>query len=158
VSSKDPSIFVVLIEDLAALVGLLIAAAGIGLSTALGAPVLDGCASIAIGVMLLAVTVFLMRETHALLIGEAADPALMKFIEEALRGNPHVHRVHEILTQHLGPADVLINVSVDFDDEVTAGEVERMIAELERRLRAAFPKVGRVFVKPQSSNTARSDD
>jgi cation diffusion facilitator family transporter len=153
-ASKDPTTFTVLIEDVAALAGLVIALAGVGLAQLLQWPALDGWASLAIGVLLIAVAGFLMAETHGLLIGEAADPALVAAVRDAVAGEAGVVHIHEVLTQHLGATDILVNISADFDDAITAAEVERIIASVEGRIRDAFPKVGRVFVKPAAGRFA----
>ena len=153
--SKDPSLFVTIVEDTAAVAGLLIAALGVGLSELLGLPMLDGAASIAIGVVLVGMAFFLMVETHGLLLGEAADPRLVAAIESIVRAEPKVHAVNEILTQHLGPSDILVNISLDIDDSISGGEVEAVVGRLEAGLRAEHSAVGRVFIEIQSTDSSR---
>ena len=148
--SKDPSLFVVLLEDAAALAGLLVALAGIGLAHLLAMPVLDGVASIGIGVVLIATAIFLMVETHGLLIGEAADPDVVAKIGEVVRGEPDVRHVNEILTQHLGPDDILINVSLDIRDDITGLEIEALVSKLETRLKEGSKGMRRVFIEMQA--------
>jgi cation diffusion facilitator family transporter len=148
--SKDPSLFTILAEDTAALIGLLIALAGIVLAHVLAMPTLDGAASIGIGVVLVGMAVFLMIETHGLLIGEAADPDLVTAIEEIVRQEPGVMHLNEVLTQHLGPSDILVNVSLDMADDLTAGTVEEIVGRLEAALKARDPDVKRVFIEIQS--------
>lgn len=152
--SKDPALFTVLVEDVAALLGLVVALAGVILAETLDMPVLDGWSSIAIGAILIGMAVFLMVETHGLLIGEAADPALVGAIEGAARAEPGVHHVNAVLTQHMGPDDILVNVSLDMDDTLTAGEIERMVTRLEQRLKARDGRVKRVFIEVQAQPEA----
>ncbi|GJE44250.1 cation diffusion facilitator family transporter [Methylobacterium soli] len=152
--SKDPALFTVLIEDVAALIGLVIAIAGVVLAEILDMPVLDGWSSIGIGLVLVGMALFLMIETHGLLIGEAADPEIVAAIRELVRGEPGVDHVNEVLTQHLGPDDILVNLSLDMADDLSAGEVERSVARLEQALRARSPKVRRVFIEIQAQERA----
>src|SRR6201999_944672 len=109
--SKDPSQFVVVLEDSAALAGILIAATGITLSWVTGNPVWDGAASIAIGVMLAVVAYFLGHESRGLLIGEAADPRRVAALRRAIEGRPEVVGINEIQTIHLAPDQVVAMVS-----------------------------------------------
>ncbi|SFL82500.1 cation diffusion facilitator family transporter [Methylorubrum salsuginis] len=147
--SKDPSLYTILVEDVAALIGLLIAMTGVVAAHLLDMPVLDGWASIGIGVVLIGMSIFLMFETHGLLIGEAADPEVVRSIDAAVREEPAVRHVNEVLTQHLGPSDILVNLSLDFADEIPAGEVEQTVGRLERRIKAKSPDVKRVFIEIQ---------
>ncbi len=156
--SKDPALYTILIEDLAALIGLLIALAGVILAELLRMPVLDGWSSIGIGLVLVGMAVFLMSETHGLLIGEAADPEVVRAIEAAVRDEPAVRHVNEVLTQHLGPSDILVNVSLDVDDALPAGEIETLVGRLDARLKAQNADVRRVFIEIQARHAqARSD-
>jgi len=148
--SKDPALYTILVEDIAALIGLVIAMAGVVLAHVLDMPVLDGWSSIGIGLVLVGMAVFLMVETHGLLIGEAADPEVVRAIRDAVRDEPAVHHVNEVLTQHLGPSDILVNVSLDMEDSLPAGEVERTVARLESRMKAANADVTRVFIEIQA--------
>lgn len=152
--SKDPALFTVLVEDLAALIGLLIALAGVILAHVLDMPVLDGWSSVGIGLVLVGMAVFLMVETHGLLIGEAADPEIVAAIEAVVRAEPSVRHVNEVLTQHMGPSDILVNLSLDMADEISAGVVEGVIARLDRTLKARVPDVTRVFVEAQACSVA----
>jgi cation diffusion facilitator family transporter len=151
--SKDPALFTVLVEDVAALIGLVIALAGVVLAETLDLPVLDGWSSIGIGLVLVGMAIFLMIETHGLLIGEAADPEVVAAIREVVRGEAGVHHVNEVLTQHLGPDDILVNVSLDMADDLSAGEVEQIVARLDRALKARNTKVRRVFIEIQAQAT-----
>ena len=155
--SKDPALFTVLAEDVAALMGLVVALAGVVLAHVLDMPSLDGWSSIGIGLILVGMAVFLMVETHGLLIGEAADPELVAAIRAVVQGERGVHHVNAVLTQHLGPSDVLVNVSLDMDDSLSAGEIEAMVARIEARLKARSPDVTRVFIEVQARASAGVD-
>ena len=147
--SKDPTLFTILAEDTAALIGLLIALVGVVLAYWLDKPSLDGWASVGIGFVLVGMAVFLMIETHGLLIGEAADPAVVAAIADLVRAEPGVLHLNEVLTQHLGPTDILVNVSIDMADDLSAGEVEGLVTRLDRALKQRNPDVTRVFIEIQ---------
>lgn len=148
--SKDPALFTVLVEDVAALIGLVTALAGVILAEVLEAPALDGWASIGIGLVLVGMAVFLMVETHGLLIGEAADPEVVAAIREIVGREPGVLHLNEVLTQHLGPSDILVNLSLDFADTLGAGEVEAVVARLDAALKGVAD-VRRVFIEAQAT-------
>lgn len=152
--SKDPALFTVLVEDVAALLGLVVALGGVILAHVLDRPDLDGWSSIVIGAILIGMALFLMVETHGLLIGEAADPELVASIRAVVRTEPGVHHVNAVLTQHLGPSDILVNVSLDMDDTLSAGAIEAMVSRLEQKMKAHSPEVTRVFVEVQARATA----
>lgn len=149
--SKDPSTFVVLLEDSAALIGVLIAAAAIGLALWTGDPRYDGVGSILIGGVLGVVAIVLARESKGLLIGERARPALSRAIAEIARSEPGVCAVNQVLTIHLAPEQVVATLSLDFDDDLDTGRIERAVANIERRAREAHPDVVNVFIRPQST-------
>lgn len=152
--SKDPTLYTILIEDTAALLGLMIALAGVVLAHLLRMPALDGWASVGIGLVLVGMAAFLMIETHGLLIGEAADPEVVAAIEDLVRAEPGVEHLNEVLTQHLGPSDVLVNLSLDMADDLSAGEVEALVTRLDRALKRRNPDVKRVFIEIQGRATA----
>ena len=147
---KDPSLFVVLFEDAAAMAGLLIALGGIALGQITGNPVFDGMASVLIGVILGGTAIWLAYETKSLLIGESADPEIVRTIREYCLELPPVKVVNEVLTMHMGPEFILVNVSVDMADKATAGEIEKSIAVFDQRIKAAFPAIKRVFVEAEA--------
>lgn len=148
--SKDPALITVLFEDSAAMAGLVVAFAGIGLGQWLDLPILDGVASIAIGLILAVVAAFLAYECKGLLIGESADPDVVAGVERIAAAHGGVERINETLTMHLGPEDVLLNLSLDFKDGLSSEEVERAISDLEARIKATHPAVKRVFVEAQA--------
>jgi len=148
--SKDPTSFMVLLEDSAALVGLLIALAGTAASEALRLPVLDGVASIAIGIVLGIVALFAARETKGLLIGEGAQSEILDSICAIARAQPGIEQSNGLLTVQLGPRQIVAALSVDFADTLSAGDVERIVAALEDQIRQRHPEVVLLLVKPQS--------
>ena len=148
--SKNPALFTVLLEDAAALVGLVIALLGIGLAEALDLPALDGVASVLIGLMLAGVAALLAYETKELLIGEAADPEVIAKVRRIVGAEHGVDRINEILTMHMGPRDVLLNLSLDFHSALTSDEVEAEVARLEHQIKAAFPEITRIFIEAES--------
>lgn len=149
--SKDPTIFTVLLEDSAALIGLLIAFIGILAAQEFGIPELDGTASIGIAGVLAFTAFFLARETKGLLIGERASSDLQRRIRDLARTQPGVHGINGVLAVHLGPHQVVAAISAEFDDHMTAPEIERTVECMERELHSGVPQVTTMFVKPQSA-------
>ncbi|WP_169569050.1 cation diffusion facilitator family transporter [Sneathiella limimaris] len=148
--SKDPTIFTVLLEDTAALTGLVVAMLGIYLSQALNIPELDGVASILIGCILALVAILLSIECKGLLIGEAATKETRQSLEEIVRSGDGILAVNEILTMHLGPTDILVTMSVDFQDGLTTERAEQTISDLEKEIKSKHPFVKRLFIEVQS--------
>jgi cation diffusion facilitator family transporter len=153
--SKDPTTFTVLLEDSAALLGLAIAFVGIVAAEVFALPELDGAASIVIGIVLGLTAMLLARETKGLLIGEAADPAVERSILELAAADKGVERVNGALTVHMSPDQVVVNLSVEFHDDLSAEEMELAVERMERRISEAHPQVSAVFVRPQRSETYR---
>ncbi|MCK4704254.1 MAG: cation transporter [Gammaproteobacteria bacterium] len=151
--AKDPSIFVVLFEDSAAMLGLLVAFAGILLSQTTGILYFDGAASVIIGFILIGTSMWLAYETKSLLIGESADPIIIKEIRDIINANSLVECVNEVLTMHMGPDFILANISVDFRDSSTAGELEIAIAEIDQLIKAAYPQIKRVFIEAEKRSS-----
>ncbi|SNB61631.1 cation diffusion facilitator family transporter [Arboricoccus pini] len=148
--SKDPTVFTVLLEDSAALLGLLIAIVGIYLSQRFDLPVLDGVTSVLIGLLLAAVAAFLASETMSLITGEAMEREAREQIAALVRADPAVLHLNEQLSMHFGPNDVLLNLSIDFRQELGADDVEQAVTRLERQIRLAQPAVKRVFLEAQN--------
>jgi len=149
-SSKDPTVLVVLFEDSAAMLGLLIALAGVGLTQLTGDPTYDAAASIGIGVVLAVTAAWLASETKGLLIGERARPDVVEDIRRICRDLDKVVRVNEVLTMHMGPEYVLATLSLEFADALTITELERTIEDLNQRIRKAHPDVKKVFIEAES--------
>jgi len=148
IRSKDPGIFAVLVEDSAALIGLLIAALGLTLTLLLHTSLYDAAASIAIGGILVGAAVILAAETRSLLIGESAAGPVVRQVREIIAADKRVRAVDEVLTMHLGPNDILVAVSLDFEDQLSAAEVEETVEALNRRLKARLPHLRRIFMRP----------
>ncbi len=148
--SKDPALITVLFEDSAAMLGLVVAAIGIGFADITGNPIFDGLASIAIGIILGLTAMMLSYETKGLLIGESADRSIREGLETILDGQRGIQSINEVLTMHMGPEDILLNLSIDFSDKLTSAEVEAIISELERRIKLAHPEIRRIFIEAQS--------
>ncbi len=152
--SKDPALFAVVLEDVAAVTGLFVALIGIFLADKFGILQADGIASIIIG-LILAMTALLMSvEIKALIIGEAAtvevQDALRKIIDAQVAANGPIKAINEIRTMHLGPDDLLVAASVDFKDGETSQAVEAVTAKLETQIKSKFPEVRRLFLEVQS--------
>ncbi len=148
--SKDPTVFTVLFEDSAAMLGLLVALVGLLLAEALELPVLDGVASILIGGILGATAALLAFECKGLLIGEGASREVVAGIRRVVGREAGIERVNELLTMHLGPRDVLVNLSLDFADGLRAEQIEAAVTGLERRIKSSYPEVTRVFIEAQA--------
>ncbi|HEV7607172.1 MAG TPA: cation diffusion facilitator family transporter [Steroidobacteraceae bacterium] len=155
-NSKDPTVFTVLFEDSAALLGLAIAAAGIAGAQAWNAPWLDGLSSVGIAIVLLVSSLLLARETKALLIGEPADPRLRDAILRIASQDRDVLHANGVLTVQLGPNQIVAALSVQFHAELTTAGIEHCVDRIESAIKHAHPDVTRLFVKPQTAATWRS--
>ena len=151
--SKDPPSFLVLLEDSAALIGIVIAFIGTLAADRLAMPVLDGVASIGIGLLLAVTATFLARESKELLIGEGARGSTTRSIRKIAAEQPGVERVNDLVTVHLAPDQVVAALSLEFKDPLTTPEIEQAVAAIETRICKLHPEVVSVFVKPQSSST-----
>ncbi len=151
--SKDPTTFTVLFEDTAALVGLLIAFFGILGAQLLHVPQLDGIASISIAIVLAVSSMFLARETKALLIGESALPHVRDSILEIAGADPAIRKANGVLTVQMGPDQVVAALSAEFEDRLTTPEIETCVNRIEAAIKAAHPEITTLFVKPQTPET-----
>ena len=145
--SKDPTTYTVLAEDSAALIGLVVAAVGIALSQGLDKPVLDGAASLIIGLLLAGVAVALTWESRSLLIGEGIRPETARAIRSIALAQPKVRDVGRILSMYVGPDDVLVTMDLDFDDGTAAADAGAAIAAVERQVRERYPMIKRLFIE-----------
>ena len=148
--SKDPTVFTVLFEDSAAMLGLIVAMVGLLLAQFYGDPVYDAMASIAIGVILACTASVLAYESKGLLIGEAASREVRIGIRRILSQERTIISINEILTMHLGPEDVLLTISLDFIDAMSSRDVEEVISILETRIKGKYPEIARIFIEAQS--------
>jgi cation diffusion facilitator family transporter len=144
---KDPSLFTVLFEDTAALLGLVVAFLGVFLSHLLDSPVIDGIASIVIGVILVCAALWLAYESKSLLVGEAAEPELVKAVREIALADPSVVGLSAVLTMHLGPKEVLLNIEVQFKPGLKVEEIHAAIHRIEKHISVPFPEVSRIFIE-----------
>jgi cation diffusion facilitator family transporter len=151
--SKDPPSFLVLFEDSAALIGIVIAFAGTAAAQIFTMPVLDGVASLGIALVLAITAAFLARESKGLLIGEGARARTMRSIRQIAAEQPGVERVNDLITVHLAPQQVVAALSLEFKDELTTPEIENAVAAIEGRICSQNPEVYTIFIKPQSSST-----
>lgn len=148
---KDPTAFAVLLEDSAALAGIAVAAVGISAAHLLGMPALDGVASLAIGLILASVAVVLARETRGLLIGEAADDKVVRGIRAIAEEDDSVSQVIRMLTMHVGPDDVLVNLDLRYRSELNAEEIGSAVTRLEQAIKREFPQVRYLFMEVNQS-------
>ena len=146
--SKSPELPVVLLEDLGALVGLVLALLGVGLSVLTGNSVFDALGTIAIGILLGIIAVILIVEMKSLLIGEgAAEPVLDRIVGAVEEGGP-VQRVIHIRTQYLGPEELLVAAKIALEPGITATDVAREIDAAEQRVRAVVPEARLIYLEP----------
>jgi len=159
--SKDPTTYTVLAEDSAALIGLVVAAVGIALSQRFDNPVLDGVASLVIGLLLAAVAVALIWESRSLLIGEGIRPETARAIRNIALAQPKVRDVGRILSMYVGPDDVLVTMDLDFEEGTAATDAGAAIAAVERQVRERYPMIKRLFIEagaaPPNQRWSRPD-
>ena len=148
--SKDPSVFAILMEDIAALVGLVFALAGVYLGHAFNNPYFDGGASILIGLLLVSVAIFLIYKTKGLLVGEGVDQETVVALQAIARAQPGIENVRPPLTSYLGPQDVVLALDVQFNRNLTAVQVEQAIDGLQDAIRAKYPEFKRIFIEAKS--------
>lgn len=148
--SKDPSVFSVFVEDLAALTGILIAFVGVTLGARLGNPYLDGVASLLIGATLIVAAVLLAHETRKLLVGESARPETVREIRELVEAEPGVRASDPPLTMQLGPDQVLVNIDLRLAPDLSGDEQIALLKKLSSRIRTNFPQVFRVSLNPSA--------
>lgn len=151
---KDPTIFTVLFEDTAACIGLVLALIGVYLSSAHGLHWADGAAAVAIGCVLAATAAFLAYECKGLLIGEAASRRALASLQAIIAREPAVVGVSDILSMHLSPEDVLLNIDIDFADDLDTGAIEDAVVRLEDAIRAEHPEFTRIFIEASKMTAA----
>jgi cation diffusion facilitator family transporter len=146
---KDPTMFVVLFEDSAAMLGLVVALVAILLVDLTGILYFDGIASILIGFILGGTAVWLAYETKGLLIGEAANRPVREGIRDIVQKADYVEHVNEVLTMHMGPDYILVNISVDFIDDAMAEDIENAVSRMDKEIKQQYPNVKRVFIEAE---------
>lgn len=148
--SKDPTTFTVLFEDSAALIGLMIALIGIFCAHQFNLPILDGIASVLIGVVLAISALLLARETKGLLLGETADPKLRHNVLQIAQEDQAVFSANGVLTEQMGAHQVIASLSLEFKDGLTSDEIETCVNRIEAKIKSIHPEIVALFVKPQT--------
>ena len=146
-ASKDPSVFIVIGEDSAALAGILVAAGGVYFGHRLENPYLDGIASIIIGLILGAVAVFLASESKGLLVGESADREIVQGVKAIVEKDQGVEKVQRLLTMHLGPENILLNMDLLFSKKVAVSDLPDVIKRVEGSIRSSYPEIKQIFIE-----------
>jgi cation diffusion facilitator family transporter len=144
---KDPSLFTVLFEDTAALLGLFVALVGVLVTHLFHAPLADGAASVVIGLILVVAALWLAHESRSLLVGESADPQLVAALEEVALADPAVVSLGAVLTMQLGPDEVLLNIEVQFTPGSPVEAIHKAVHRIEQHIAERFPEVSRVFIE-----------
>jgi cation diffusion facilitator family transporter len=154
-SAKDPSTYTVVLEDSAAMLGLVCAFLGVFFGHLLHNPYLDGVASIVIGLLLMSVAFLLAFETKGLLLGEGVDATTLADIRTRVESDPAVERAAEMLTMYMGPHDLLVNLGIQFKNGLSAEEVHAAIHRIESEIREAYPECARVYIETESFPTVK---
>jgi len=149
-TSKDPSLFTIVFEDSAAMLGLIVAFLGIWLGQLTGSPLFDGAASVIIGLILMSVAFLLARESKGLLIGEGVEPPVLARMNEIVASEDAVDAVGDIRTMYLGPNDLLVNLDVAFRTGLPAEEIHEAVGRIEANLKGAYPEIGRIYIEVDS--------
>jgi cation diffusion facilitator family transporter len=149
-ASKDPSLFTIVFEDTAALLGLLVAFAGVFLGQVTGSPYFDGAASVIIGLILAGVAWLLARETRGLLVGEGVEAPVLVAMRDLIMADEAIEGVGDIRTMYVGPKELLVNLDVAFRSGVDSAGMHASIARVEAALKAAYPEVGNVYIEAAS--------
>jgi cation diffusion facilitator family transporter len=155
--SRNPELPVVLLEDSAALIGLVFALVGVSLTLVTGNGIFDGIGSLFIGALLVAVAVVLAIETKSLLIGESATDEHVRAIERALVDGTSIERIIHMKTMHLGPDELLVGVKVGVPSGATAADIARAIDEAEARVRRAVPIARVIYIEPDIYQAAKAE-
>lgn len=156
-SSKDPTIFTILLEDSAALLGLAIAFAGIFFGHLLDNPYLDGVASILIGIILAMVAIFLVYESKGLLIGEGANPQTVASLKNITQADPAVKKVVRVLTLYFSPQEVLLNLEIQFQQNLSTEKLAVAVERLEKQIRQEHPEIKQIFVEAKSLSASQKE-
>ncbi len=146
--SRAPELPVILLEDSGALVGLLLALGGVGLTALTGNPLWDGIGTLGIGALLVAISIVLSIEMKSLLIGEAATPEHVAAIQAAVAGRPSVTRIIDLRTQHIGPDELLVAGKIEFRRELSNAGISDAIDDVESAIRDAVPLTMQIYVEP----------
>jgi cation diffusion facilitator family transporter len=148
--SKDPTTYTVVFEDSAALLGLVVAFAGVFFAHKFTNPYFDGAASVVIGIILAVVALLLAYESKGLLVGEPLDPETLKTIRRLAESDPCVEEVKNALTMYFGPHTILLAMDLRFRKDLSAAEVEESIDHLEEKIRQRYPDIKHIFIESES--------
>ena len=152
--AKVPELPVVLLEDVGAEVGLILALAGVGLAEVTGNARYDAIGTVSIGVLLAVIAVILMIEMKGLLIGEGATPAMVDKIRSTVEADPSVRRLIHMRTQHLGPDELLVAAKLELDSSLGFAQVAEALNRVETSVRAAVPEARVMYLEPDVSRPA----
>lgn len=155
-ASKNPAVYTVLAEDTAAGLGLVVAFLGVFFGHQLDLPILDGIASMVIGVLLALVAIFLAYESKGLLIGESADPKTTESVRRIIGDDPSVKRVDKLLTMHLAPHQVLLNLDIQFEPDMPAAGLPEAVERIEAAIRNSHPEIKQIFIEAKGLRAAGS--
>jgi cation diffusion facilitator family transporter len=156
--SKNPELPIVLLEDLGAMFGLVIALSAVALSLATGDAVYDGYGTLMIGILLTVIAVILAVEMKSLLIGESADKRVLETIRTAIEGEPAVERLIHLRTQHLGPEELLVGAKVSFLDALSVHELSEAVNRVEAGIRRGVPEAGIIYIEPDITGADLPED
>lgn len=154
--SKDPTLFTVLFEDSAAMAGLVVALVGVFLTDITGSTLFDALASCIIGLLLGGTALLLAIECKGLLIGEAASQEDMNRLRRIADRHPSILTINEAKSLHVGPQDIVMCLSVDFVDDITAREVEKTVSQLETEMRKQIKNIRHIYIEAQSQREHRN--
>jgi cation diffusion facilitator family transporter len=155
-NSKDPSLFTIVFEDSAAMLGLIVAFLGVFLGHLFHNPYLDGVASIVIGLILMGVAFLLARESKGLLVGEGVEPTVLTAMNRLVAADEGITDVGDIRTMYIGPNDLLVNLEVAFLPSLRSAGMRQSIERIEASLKAAYPEVSRVYIEANALREAAS--
>lgn len=156
--SKDPSSFAIILEDSAALIGLFVAGLGVYLGHSFNNPYFDGAASIIIGILLATIAVLLANESKGLLLGESAHPYIVENIAHLVSENSNIRSAGKPLTMHFGPNEILLALDVQFVKGLSANEVEKTIADLEKKISQQHPAINRIYIEAKAISENREEN
>ena len=148
--SKDPGLFAVIYEESAAIMGLLIALAGVFLGHYFNNPVYDAVASMLIGLVLIIVAIIMVKESKGLLVGESANSTIVKGIYNLVESDPKVETLYFPLTMHLAPNEILLALDVEFQKDMTVDELFTTINQLEEKIKDTFPSVKKIYIEAKN--------
>jgi cation diffusion facilitator family transporter len=153
IRSKDPSTFVILLEDFGALLGLVVAFLGLYLGHLFKNPYLDGAASIVIGIILMAISFLLARESRSLLMGETAGKNTLREIVKIAQSDPSVLKVKRHFSMYMAPEEIVLQLVTVFKEDLTTPQITDAIERIQKRIQQKFPRIKQIFIEPASKKT-----